>query len=53
MRVEINLVMSEEGPMQQALKSEAAHASCANPNEGHTISCEKSLRHNNSQPLPP
>ena len=30
-RVEINLVMSEEGPMQQALKSDAAHASYGNP----------------------
>ena len=31
MRVEINLVMSEKGPMQQALKSEAAYSSYANP----------------------
>jgi len=30
-RVEINLVMSEEGPMQQASISEAAHAKYGNP----------------------
>ena len=31
-RVEINLVMSEEGPMRPASISEAAHANYDNPN---------------------
>ena len=40
-QVEINLVMSEEGPMQQASISEAAHANYGNPS---AMSTQKALQ---------